>query len=334
MFWRLYRFPRIELFRHPTPLEKARWIGREYGVDVYVKRDDVMELAFGGNKVRKLEYIFGDILSRGCDIVITRGSYYSNHVRLTAAAAAKHGLETVIVTYPPNPGVKLVVQGNVLLNKLFGAEIIEVEGPREADEEMGELEEKYRREGRKPYVIPVGGSTALGVFGYALAVYELFEQFRSLNRYPRYIIHATGTGTTQAGLLVGLKLLGIDDVEVIGIDVEKREREGEIADHIVELGNKALELLGSSEKISVDDVVIYREYTFGGYGMYNDELIEFIREVARKEGLVVEPVYTGKALYGLIDLIKRGVIKRGDTVAYIHTGGTPLVFQFQEQLIS
>jgi len=330
LIWRIYDFPRINLFGRPTPLEKASNLSRELGVEIYVKRDDVMDLAFGGNKVRKLEYILGEALARGSDVIVTRGSYYSNHVRLTAAAARKLGLDVVIVTYPPQKDIERIEQGNVFLNKLFGAEIIEVNNPREADEKMEEIRRSYEEKGRKPYVIPVGGSTPLGVFGYIDGVYELMEQLRKLGVKPRYIIHATGTGTTQAGIILGLKLLGVRGINVLGIDVEKHEDENRIVDHIYELINEALEILDVKLEISKDEINVVKGYSFGGYGLFNDELIEFIVNIARKEGLVLEPVYTGKAFYALVDLINKKEIKKGDKIIFIHTGGTPLVFQLKK----
>ncbi len=334
MFWRIFDRPRVRLISTPTPLEKAVNISRELGIELYIKRDDVMELAFGGNKVRKLEFILGEVLDQGYDTVITRGSYYSNHVRLTAAATRKLGLNVYIVTYPPNSGVELRYQGNVLLNMVFGAKIIHVDSSKEADKKMIELKEELEKKGFKPYIIPVGGSTPVGVLGYALAAYEIMDQMLKIGRKPRYIIHATGTGTTQAGLVLGLKLLGVKGVDVIGVDIEKHEAERKLVDHIIELANKAANLLGLTEEIvNEGDIDIVREYSFGGYGVAPPELIDFLKEIARKEGLILEPVYTGKAMYALYDLVDKGVIEKGDTVVYIHTGGTPLVFQFADEFL-
>ena len=155
LIWRIHELPRVNLITLPTPLEKAVNLSREYGVELYVKRDDVMELAFGGNKVRKLEFIFGEVLSKGYNVVITRGSYYSNHVRLTAAAARKYGLDVYIVTYPPRAGVEKLVQGNILLYRIFGAHVVEVADSSKADEKMVELKDDLEGQGFKPYIIPV-----------------------------------------------------------------------------------------------------------------------------------------------------------------------------------
>lgn len=334
LLWKLLSFPRIELFTKPTPIEKLSNISKEYGVDVFVKRDDIMELWFGGNKARKLEFIFGDIVSKKCNAVITRGSYYSNHVRLTTIVARKLGIEPYIVTYPPNPETRLVYQGNVLLNKIFSANIVEVRNSSEADSKMIELKNTLEKQGYKPYIIPVGGSSPYGVLGYTLAVYELMDQLMKLNIKPNYIVHATGTGTTQAGLILGLKLIGADNVKVIGINTEKQDIEKDLVHKILDLIEKTAELLSvSSGFISEKDINIRNEYTFGGYGFVNNELISFIKSIARREGLLLDPVYTGKAFYGLIDLVEKGEIKRGESIVFIHTGGLPIIFQLYEKFI-
>lgn len=316
----------------PTPMEKLINLSRELGVDIFVKRDDVVELAMGGNKVRKLEFILADVLRKGCDTVITRGSYFSNHVRLTAAAARKLGLEVFIVTYPPYQGYEIDYQGNTLLNRVFGAKIVHTNNPREADEKMVELSNELSRRGFKPYVIPVGGSTPLGVLGYAYASIEIMEQARSLGFNPNIIIHATGTGTTQAGLILGLKLLGVDNVKVIGVDVEK-ENEKVLKNKIAGLVNEASSILGVNVDVEDSDVVIEDRYSFNGYGRVSTGLIEFIEWVARREGLLLDPVYTGKAFYALVDMIRNGEVERDSKVVFIHTGGLPLIFQFRDAFI-
>lgn len=332
LYWRILEQPRVELITLPTPMERLINLSKELNVDIYVKRDDVMELAMGGNKVRKLEFILGDALRKNCNVLITRGSYFSNHVRLTAAASRKLGLEVFIVTYPPYEGFVEDVQGNFLLNIIFGAKVIEVRNPKEADEEMVRLSEKLVNEGYRPYVIPVGGSTPQGVLGYALAVVEVMEQARALGFKPDYIVHATGTGTTQAGLILGLKLLGVEGVKVIGVDTEK-EDESVLKDKIINLVEKTASMLKVDVSVSGDDVLINRDYSFGGYGRVSKELVELITWVARKEGLLLDPVYTGKAFYCLVDLIKRGEIREESRVVFIHTGGLPLVFQNQKWFI-
>jgi len=327
MLWKVLSCPRFKLTTLPTPMEKAQRIGKELGVNLYIKRDDVMELCLGGNKVRKLEFIIADALGRGADVLITRGATHSNHVRLTAAAARKAGLEVYAVLTPPG---SLAPQGNVLLDKLLGAKLVAVEKAEEADDAMLRLAEKLRAEGRRPYVIPAGGASELGVLGYALASLEVLQQSLGLGFKPDYIVHATGTGATQAGLVLGLKLLGASYVRVIGVS-NGRSRV-EVLSRLVKLVNSTSELLGLGVRASEDDFVVYDEYTFGGYGVITKEVVETIEYVARKEGILLDPVYTAKAFYGLMDLVHKGVIPRGSNVVFVHTGGTPINFQYAAEL--
>jgi 1-aminocyclopropane-1-carboxylate deaminase len=319
--------PRVKLTSLPTPLERAEKLGREAGVELFVKRDDVMELAFGGNKVRKLEFILGDALSKGADTVITKGAYHSNHARLTAAAAAKLGLDAYLVLYPPG---RPEPQGNLLLDALFGAKVAEAPSPEVADEIMERLAADLRAKGRKPYVIPGGGASPIGVYGYALALLEIVEQLRQLGKKPRYIVHATGTGTTQAGLVLGKKLLGLEDVEVIGISVGRSA--AEVKERVARLATESAATLGLDIKVDPEEVTVYERYTFGGYAVITREVVDTIKMVARLEGLVLDPVYTAKAMYGLLDLARRGEIERG-SVVFIHTGGTPIPFQYSAEII-
>lgn len=335
MFWKIYGFPRVELFSKPTPLEKLVKLSKEYSVELFVKRDDIMEIWFGGNKVRKLEFIFGEVVSKKYNAVITRGSYFSNHVRLTTIVARKLGVEPYIVTYPPNPGTELIYQGNVLINKIFGANIIETRNSIEAEKKMYELKKELDKQGYRTYVIPVGGSMPLGVLGYVYAAYELMDQLRKISTKPQYIVHATGTGTTQAGLILGLKLLGVDNVAVIGINTEKPDISIDLKNKIMNLAEETQKLLGvGSNLVSDNDIIVYDDYVFGGYGLVTNELVEFIKTIARNEGLLLDPVYTAKAFYGLIDLIEKNEIKRNSTVVFIHTGGLPIIFQLFNKFIN
>ncbi len=311
----------------PTPMERAQRLGRELGVNLYIKRDDVMELCLGGNKVRKLEFIVADALGKGADVLITRGATHSNHVRLTAAAARRAGLEVYAVVTPPG---SLALQGNILLDRLLGAKLVPVERVDEADEVMLKLAEKLRAEGRRPYVIPVGGASELGVLGYTVAALEILQQSLDLGFKPNYIVHATGTGATQAGLVLGLKLLGASQVKVVGIS-NGRSR-GEMLSRLARLVNSTSELFGLEVRASEDDFAVYDEYSFGGYGVITKEVVETIRYVAEAEGVLLDPVYTAKAFYGLSDLVHRGVIPRGSNVVFIHTGGTPINFQYAAEL--
>ncbi|MEM1681960.1 MAG: D-cysteine desulfhydrase family protein [Sulfolobales archaeon] len=327
MIWKVLSYPRYRLTSLPTPLERATRLSKELGVELLIKRDDVMELCLGGNKVRKLEFIIADALKKGCDVLITRGATHSNHVRLTAAAAKKAGLDVYAVITPPG---SLATQGNILLDRLLDVKLVPISRAEEADEAMEKLAEKLKSAGRRPYVIPVGGASELGVLGYALGALEILQQSLSLGVKPNYIVHATGTGATQAGLTLGLKLLGASDVKVLGISNGRKA--SEVTKRLVDLFNSTAEMLGVGVKASESDFTVYDEYSFGGYGVITSEVVNTIKYVARTEGVLLDPVYTAKAMYGLIDLVQRGVIKKESSVVFIHTGGSPIVFQYASEV--
>jgi 1-aminocyclopropane-1-carboxylate deaminase len=324
---RLLYLPRVRLASFPTPLEKLERISSELGVNLYVKRDDVMELAFGGNKIRKLEFILADAKSKGANAIITRGAYHSNHARLTAAAGAKLGFEVYLVLYPPPE--KPIVQGNLLPDYLLGAHVVYVSDSSEADEATEKLVKELEDKGRRPYIIPGGGTSPEGVYGYALAAPEILEQLQSYGVKPDYIIHATGTGTTQAGLILGAKLLGLE-AHIIGVSVGRTANE--VKKRIVDLIERAAEKLNLKIDVKPEDVTVYDRYTFGGYGVVTREVVEAMTYAARKEALILDPVYTGKAFYALLDLVRRGEIKESSNVVFIHTGGTPIPFQYVEKI--
>ncbi len=329
MIWRVLSMPRFKLTTLPTPIEKAPNLSKDLGVNIFIKRDDVMELAFGGNKVRKLEFILADALRKGADTLITRGAVHSNHARLTAAAAKKAGLEAYLVLTPP--GSKDVIQGNLLLDFLLGAKITYVERSEDADAVMEEIADKLRSSGRRPYIIPAGGASEYGVLGYALAALEIVQQTLALNVRPKYIVHTTGTGATQAGLILGLKALGVDDIKVIGISNGRKASEEQI--RVLKLIDQASKAFNIEVKVSSDDIIVYDDYIFGGYGVITKEVVEVMKYVARSEGLILDPVYTAKGMYGLIDLIHRGEIKKNEDVIFIHTGGSPITFQYVDKVL-
>jgi len=325
LIWKVLGFPRFKLMSLPTPIEEARVLGGELGINLFIKRDDVMELALGGNKVRKLEFLVGDALAKGCDTLITRGAFHSNHARLTAAAARKAGLEAYLVLTPPGTPE---LQGNVLLNALLGAKVVLAKDREEAIKTMNELAEKLRKEGKRPYVIPGGGASPVGVLGYAAASLEILQQLSERGVKPDYIVLATGSGGTQAGLVLGLKLLGAEDVKVVGISISPSTKEAQ--ERIAGLANSCAELLGVGTRVEPEEVIVIDKYLGGGYGVINKDVVEVMKYVARKEALILDPVYTAKAMQGLIDLAQKGYFGRGSNVVFIHTGGTPIIFQVNE----
>ena len=315
--------PRFSLFRKPTVLEKLERISDELGVEVYVKRDDAIEFAMGGNKVRKLEFIVGEAKAMGCDTLVTVGAVHSNHARTTAAAARKAGLNVHLVLWPKNYEVK----GNLLLDMLYGAEITFVNSREEALEKLDFVAEEIRRKGAKPYVIPMGGAIPTGVLGYVEAAFEIAEQVEKMGVKPKYIIHASGSGGTQAGLILGSKLAKLN-AKVIGIDIIGKPG---LQQKILELARETAEKYGFKAIVGLEDVIVY-DYSFGGYGVLSKKIIKIMFDVGRTEGLLLDPVYTAKAFAGLTDLVRKGVIERGSQVIFIHTGGYPIIFQYGEEV--
>ena len=314
---------RITLGRFPTPLHRLERLSEELGgVDLWVKRDDLSGLGFGGNKIRKLEFLMADALSMGCDCVITIGGAQSNHACQTAAAARFLGIEPVLVLARPleerDPPT-----GNLLLEKIMaaGVRFVEVKGAGELHGKMEEVAGELRDSGRKPYTIPLGGSNGMGAVGYARAVEEIVEQGGEFD----FVFTACGTGGTLAGLAVGRRALG-GRFQAVGIDVGA-VGEG-LGERVAALARDTARTIGLDSGGEEDDFTIYDDYVGKGYGIPTEEGIEAIRLLSRKEGLFLDPVYTSKAVAGLIDLIRKGVIPRSSRVLFIHTGGSAALFAY------
>ncbi|MCD6368381.1 MAG: D-cysteine desulfhydrase family protein [Thermoproteales archaeon] len=326
----LSKFPRVRLTPLPTPLEKLERLSKELGVDIYVKRDDVMTLAFGGNKVRKLEFTLGDAIAKGCDTIVTTGALTSNHARLTAAACRKLGLKLVLVLRGRDRQFPRKVKGNLLLDYIFGADIrIADVDKSEIPRVLREVAEELKGEGYKPYILPTGGATPVGVLGYVNACMELIYQLNERNLEVDYLVHASGTGGTQAGLVLGFKAFNTP-IKVIGVSegtpVETLRRK------VYDLANEVAKLLDLNVKIDDSDIVVEGRYMFGGFGVITKEVVDTIKYVARTEGLLLDPIYTAKAMYGLIDMIRNGEIDKGSKVVFLHTGGTPLIFHLDHEV--
>lgn len=321
--------PRIHLATLPTPFDEAPRLSRELGLRVLMKRDDLTGFALGGNKVRKLEFLVADALEQGADVLVTGGGPQSNHARLTAAAARKAGMDALLVFfgYPPQPS-----NGNLLLDELLGAEIVytHTEDRSATDRWLERVTEELRARGRKPYAIPRGGSTVLGCIAYILAVGELLEQLTERRITPDYIFIATGSCGTHAGILAGLKYFGMS-IPVYGITVSRPVSEG--VSRITRLVRETAEFLETPLPLEPRDVMINNAYLGAGYGILTPEAREAIRLVARLEGIFLDPVYTGKTMAGLIDLVRRREIVRGSTVVFWHTGGAPGIFGHARDLV-
>ncbi|WP_245440099.1 D-cysteine desulfhydrase [Mesorhizobium sp. Z1-4] len=325
--------PRLEFCHIPTPLEPLPRLTKHLGgPNIFVKRDDCTGLAGGGNKSRKLEYIFADVLKAEADVIVTQGDVQSNHVRQTSAAAARFGIEChgilgrrVEDTMPDFQFEK--ESGNVFLDNLFGAHLHYVPGDTDMDLALQEHAEALRRKGRKPYIIPGGGNTPLGAMGYVRCAHELLGQARDINLEIDHLVHTTGGTTTQVGLLVGLHSLQ-SSVNVYGVSsskpkaVQEEKMKGLCAD--------LMAFAGIDGEIPPETIVADSDFIGPAYGVPAKETIEAIELVARLEGILLDPVYTGKSMAGLIALIRRGHFKAGENVVYLHTGGTPALFAYTQ----
>ncbi len=323
--------PRVSLAQLPTPVEEMPRLAKHLnGPRLLVKRDDQTGLATGGNKARKLEFLVADALAQGADTLITAGAAQSNHCRQTAAAAARLGLGCALVLGGEAPDV---AQGNLLLDKLLGAELYWC-GPHRRGEDLDDVAGRLRAAGRKPYVVPYGGSNAIGAVGYALAMRELARHKPgggSLETIDRIVI-ASSSGATQAGLMVGARLVGYRG-QIVGVDIDKRDDKSlPYADHLAQLANATCDLLGLSANFQAPDFTVADGYNGAGYGVVGDLEREAIKLTAGLEGLLLDPVYTGRAMGALIDKIRRGLFGRDETVLFWHTGGTPALFAYAETL--
>jgi D-cysteine desulfhydrase family pyridoxal phosphate-dependent enzyme len=306
----------------PTPVESLPRLSEVLGgPDIWVKRDDQTGLAFGGNKTRKLEYLLAEAEEAGAHTLITRGSRQSNHCRQTAAAAARAGFDCVLVLSGEPPSDR---QANLLLDYLLGAEVIFT---RKSDPEQLLLESytRLQEEGREPYLIPYGGSNPVGASAYVAAIEEMVDQ----DIEPDRIVFATSSGGTQAGMLAGVKMAGLSTV-VYGISVDKPAID--LQPFVSQLTNQILALHASEILIEDEEVIIDDGYLGGGYAVMGEPEREAIHLFARYEGLMLDPVYTGRAAAGLIDLIREGHINENEQILFWHTGGTPALFAYADEL--
>jgi D-cysteine desulfhydrase family pyridoxal phosphate-dependent enzyme len=317
-------FPRIPLAHLPTALEAAPRLGEAFGLPrLWVKRDDATGLAMGGNKARKLEYLMAEAAAQGADVVFTTGGVQSNHARMTAAAACKLGMRSELFLCDPAPAA--APQGNLLLDHLFGAAVHFIPGLTLAAmyERMEARAAELRVRGHRPYIIPVGGSTALGSLGYVRAVRELASQAEQEGLRIDAMTVATGSTGTLTGVLLGARMF-MPETRVYGISVSPWGAAGrqKCAGLIAEAGA----LLGVAWSPSPDEIPMWDDWLGAGYGVPTPEGLEVIRMAAELEGYLLDPVYTGKALAGTRGLAQRGELRREETVVFWHTGGAPALF--------
>jgi L-cysteate sulfo-lyase len=323
--------PRVRLAHLPTPVEPLPNLGKHLGgIDLWIKRDDQTGLATGGNKARKLEYLVGEALKVGADSLITAGSTQSNHARQTAAAAARCGLGCHLVLYAPEGKPPARSEGNVLLDRLLGATIHWTEEHAPYRQTIRQVEEELKARGGHPYIVPYGGSNPIGMMGYVTAMGELAAQ-SSLTGPLDAVVFASSSGGTQAGLILGGYLTGwLDNVQLLGISVD--ERAAALAPRVANLINEGAQILHLDWVVNEAVVDVNDDYLGGGYAVVGDAEREAIGLLARREGILADPVYTGRALAGLIDLVRRGRFTADQRVLFWHTGGSAALFAFAGEL--
>jgi L-cysteate sulfo-lyase len=322
--------PRIKLANLPTPLEEMPNLSKQLGGPrLFIKRDDETGLGFGGNKTRKLEYLMADARKQNADTIITSAGFHSNWCTQTACAAKRLGMDIVLVKQGPREGYDPEeYDGNHLLHFLLGSEIKVVPSRSKADELMNELAADLRLRGRRPYIISFAGSTPLGVAGYINAVLEILTQCFQRGIKLDYVVHATGSGGTQAGLILGAKAFNTG-MKVLGISVSKSENRFEAITRLVTASAKFFEI---HLPLGKEDVHVFDEYVGEGYGVISKEVVETINRVAKAEGIFLDPVYSGKAMVGLLDLIGKNYFDTEDNVLFLHTGGTAALFPYKNPI--
>ena len=311
------KIPRLYFAHLPTPIEELpRLSDLLAGPRILVKRDDQTGLAFGGNKTRKLEFLVAEAQKQGVRTLISGGALQSNHCRQTAAAAAKYGFDCILVLNGEMPDKP---SANLLLDQLFGAEVVTIADRNERDRVLKETFDKAVADGRKPYLVPYGGSSPTGALGYAFAMEELMEQ----NKHVDWIIFGTSSGGTHAGLVLGQRVFEFKG-KVLGISID--ESEEWLKSRVSKLATEASERLGERIRFESAEVSANADYCKAGYGVLTDAEREAVNLFAKYEGLLLDPVYTGRAAAGMIDLIRKGYFKSEETVLFWHTGGQPALF--------
>ncbi|HDS1238406.1 TPA: D-cysteine desulfhydrase [Pluralibacter gergoviae] len=319
----LSRFPRLELIGAPTPLEYLPRLSDRLGRDIFIKRDDVTPIALGGNKLRKLEFLAADALREGADTLVTAGAIQSNHVRQTAAVAAKLGLHCVALLENPigTTAENYLTNGNRLLLDLFNAQVEMCDALTDPQAQLGELATRLEAQGFRPYVIPVGGSNALGALGYVESAQEIAQQCEGAVAISSVVV-ASGSAGTHAGLAVGLEQL-MPQAELIGVTVSRSvEAQKPKVVAIQQALAQSLELQARA------DITLWDDYFAPGYGTPNDAGMEAVKLLAQLEGILLDPVYTGKAMAGLIDGISQKRFKDEGPILFVHTGGAPALFAY------
>ncbi|HKQ62839.1 MAG TPA: D-cysteine desulfhydrase family protein [Candidatus Polarisedimenticolaceae bacterium] len=320
--------PRIRLGQLPTPLHELPRLSQALGGPrLLIKRDDQTGLAAGGNKTRKLEFSLAEARRQGCDTLVTLGAVQSNHARQTAAAAALCGLRCALVLRGHAPAS---VSGNLLLDRLLGARVV-FSGDRSLELAAADVVEEERDAGHRPCLIPLGASDEVGAAGFVAAIEELQVQLLEQRLSVDRVVFASSSGGTQAGMCVGAKTLGFEpQLAAVAIDGARHEVQACVAGIAARLARR----LGVETAVAPGDVVVHDGYLGGGYAVLGDAEREAISLAARYEGLLLDPVYTGRAMAGLLDLVRQGEIGRKETILFWHTGGTPALYAYADELLA
>ncbi|MGY9061962.1 MAG: D-cysteine desulfhydrase family protein [Rhodospirillales bacterium] len=330
------KFPRAELAIVPTPMEAMPNLSNFLdGPNLFVKRDDLTGLAMGGNKARQIEFYFGEAIAKKADVILITGAIQSNFIRSAAAATAKLGMDCHVQLEERVPNVDQTYRasGNVLLDKLFGATIYSYpdgEDEAGADRNINEIADGLKKKGKTPYIIPLSpGHPPLGAMGYIVAAQEILEQLKQSGQQIDEIVVASGSTSTHAGLLYGLRALG-SRLRIAGICVRrnKEQQAPRVLDRCTELSK----LLGTSEYVKADDIILNDVPLAPGYGQLNPLTIEAIKLAASTEGLLLDPVYTGKVMAGMIDRVRENVYAKNANILFLHTGGQPALFAYEPEL--
>lgn len=325
----LAQFPRRGYVKEATPIEFLPNFSKALGgkVNVYIKRDDLLPGTSGGNKTRKLDFCIADALAKGADTIITCGAVQSNHCRLTLSWAVKEGLDCYLVleervknSYKPE------ASGNNFLFRLLGVKgITVVPGGSDMMGEMGKVAEKLKAEGKKPYIVPGGASNALGALGYVGCMEEIMHQMFTQGLTFDHMVVPSGSAGTHAGIIAGMIGNNIN-IPVTGIGVNRPKAVQQEAVH--KLANQALDLIGVEQRVPADKVIAFDDYVGPGYSLPTDAMVEAVKLLARTEGILLDPVYSGKAMSGLIDLVRKGYFKEGSNILFLHTGGSPALYAY------
>jgi len=335
----LLNVPKVKIGFFPTPLQELNNLSKKYNINLYMKRDDLTGPGFGGNKIRKLEFLLADALNKKAEYIFTYGAHQTNHGRETVAACRKYGLKPILyLVYIGGAGKPQKYKGNLLLDKIMGAEIKYV-SPTSGMSAYETVEESYKistehikkleKSGHRCYDIPIGGFNPIGCLGFVLGFIELMKQLQEKSIKLDYIFHATGTGGTLAGLLVSKKMLDSDiKIMPISVDSEPEDKKETIAN----MANEVLKVLHVEKTILSTEINVDTNYYGKGYEIPTKKSTDAIKELAREEGIILDPVYTSKAMSGLLDYVRKGKIPKGSKVLFWHTGGTPAIFSEEEMV--